>query len=67
MIGVVHGFVIWIIRHQQRLIRRNTLTEAQQMLKDVINNQLAGMQTRHEVRLNTAMSRVTPAPSFFLS
>ena len=54
MVGVVHGFVIWIIRRQQRLIRRNTLAEAQQMLKDVINNQLVVMQNNHEVRLNTA-------------
>ncbi len=54
MVGVLHGFIFWIIRRRQRLIRRKTLFEAQQMLKDVINNQLAVIQISHEVRSNNA-------------
>ncbi|HTJ77416.1 MAG TPA: hypothetical protein VL357_00305 [Rariglobus sp.] len=47
-VGVLHGFIFWIVRRRQRTLRRKTLAEAQQMLKDVINNQLAVIQMTRE-------------------
>ena len=46
--GVFHGVIFWLIRRRQRDVRRKTLAEAQQMLKDVINNQLAVIQMSRE-------------------
>ena len=64
-VGVLHGFIFWIVRRRQREVRRKTLSEAQQMLRDVINNQLAVIQMTHEapraddVAMKDANQRIT--------
>lgn len=64
-VGVLHGFIFWIVRRRQREVRSKTLAEAQQMLRDVINNQLAVIQMTHEasradnVAITNANQRIT--------
>jgi len=63
-VGVLHGLIFWVVRSRQREERKKALVEAQQMLKDVINNQLAVIQIVHEtthtgdLAIKTANERV---------
>lgn len=44
VVGVLHGFIFWLIRRRQRSVRRAALAEARVMLRDVVNNQLCVIQ-----------------------
>lgn len=41
LVGVLHGGIFFAVRHRQRQVRRAAIADAQRMLQDVINNQLA--------------------------
>ncbi|MET0263906.1 MAG: hypothetical protein ABW223_13465 [Rariglobus sp.] len=64
-VGVLHGFIFWLVRRRQRTIRRRALQEAEQMLKDVVNNQLCvitfavEMHKREEISFKTAHEHIT--------
>src|SRR5579859_3116569 len=40
LLGILHGLIFWLVRRRQRQVRRATIREIQEMLKDRINNQL---------------------------
>jgi uncharacterized ion transporter superfamily protein YfcC len=40
-VGVIHGIIFWLIRRRQRLVRNETISEVREMLRDIINNNLA--------------------------
>lgn len=40
-VGVIHGVLFWLVRQRQRHVRQAALSDAQRMLRDVVNNQLA--------------------------
>ena len=64
-VGVLHGLIFWVVRRRQREVRRKALSEAQQMLRDVINNQLTVIQMSQktpqadDVAMQIANRRVT--------
>lgn len=60
-VGVLHGLIFWLVRRRQRQMRRKTLAEVRQMLRDVVNNQLAVIQLNHETSRGdpAAMARAT--------
>jgi hypothetical protein len=45
VVGVLHGIIFWSVRRRQRLVRERTLREAQTMLRDGIQKQVAALLT----------------------
>lgn len=45
VVGVLHGILFWSVRRRQRLVRERTLAEAQTMLRDGIQKQVAALLT----------------------
>jgi len=41
LVGVIHGIIFWLIRRRQRLVRNEAISEVREMLKDIVNNNLA--------------------------
>jgi len=56
-VGVLHGFLFWLVRQRQRDVRRRALAETERMLRDVIINQLA------VIRLTVDMQTHPPVPA----
>ena len=50
LVGIVHGLTFWLVRRRQRVVRMQTVTDVQSMLKDVINNQLTVIQGMNYLR-----------------
>lgn len=45
-VGVVHGMIFWVVRRQQRVIRRAAVAQIRCMLMDRVNNQLMVVLSR---------------------
>lgn len=64
-VGIIHGFIFWLVRRRQRHLRRLALDEARHMLKDIVNNQLCVIQfsvdlQKHDlVALKDARERIS--------
>ncbi|NJK72751.1 MAG: hypothetical protein HC926_05760 [Synechococcaceae cyanobacterium SM2_3_60] len=39
-VGVLHGFIFWLVRRRQRLVRLAAIAEIRDMLEDIINNKV---------------------------
>lgn len=39
-VGVLHGFIFWVVRRRQRMIRAEVISELRGMLRDRVNNNL---------------------------
>jgi hypothetical protein len=39
-VGLIHGFIFWLIRRRQRIVRQEAIREIRLMLSDMINNEL---------------------------
>ena len=40
VVGAIHGVLFWLVRRRQRRVRRETLSEVRQMLRERIGDQL---------------------------
>ena len=50
LVGVIHGVLFWLVRRRQREARRAAIADLQWMLQDIINNQLAVIETMATLR-----------------
>ena len=63
-VGILHGLIFWAVRRRQRTIRAQALGDAEAMLKDIVNNQLAvirftaDVQQREGVAIKEASARI---------
>lgn len=63
-VGIIHGLIFWAVRSRQRAIRAQALGDAEAMLKDIVNNQLAvirftaDIQQREGIAIKEASARI---------
>jgi hypothetical protein len=61
LVGVIHGVLFWLVRRRQREVRRAVIADAQAMLRDVIDNQLAVILAMSDLREAHAQERARAA------
>lgn len=48
-VGIIHGIIFWLVRRRQRQVRLLAIHSVKNMLKDVVNNQLAVLRLANDL------------------
>ena len=57
-VGLIHGFIFWLVRKRQRIVRAQLLNDLRTVLADVVNNQLIAVRLNAQ-RISSTSDRFT--------
>ena len=58
LVGLIHGFIFWLVRRRQRIVRAQLLNDLRTVLADVVNNQLIAVRLNAQ-KISSTSDRFT--------